>query len=326
MDRSRLADLGECLLALVELAQRRASAHNFLGDAVNAFRQVVPFHSAWWGELSPGADGLPPRNWTHGSIALAPSFAEEWNRIAPVDNFGQASIAQLGTVVHFEAEHSCTPVHPEVDAFGRRHGLFHGAAITVELPQSGLYFFMCVYRQEGSVAFDAQERVMLEWFAKHLVRHWLGLVAALRGPEQPWDAYALVDAKGVVHYLGERVGSLLEATYPGWSGTVLPGTLASDLGERRTILATKSVQLVQHPCGELFALSLDSARHERALPPRELSVAALYVQGHTSKEIASLVGLTPATVRTYLSSAYSHLGVQNKIELMAALKKHAAAG
>ena len=163
---------------------------------------------------------------------------------------------------------------------------------------------------------------MLEWFAKHLVHHWLTLVAVWRTPEQPWDAYALVDTKGVVRYLGKRVGNVLEDEYPGWPGTILPGALAAELGARSALLATKSIQLIQRSCGELFALSLVSPRQERPLPPRESSVAALYVQGHTSKEIASMVGLTPATVRTYLSNAYRHLGVQNKFELMAALEKH----
>jgi DNA-binding CsgD family transcriptional regulator len=41
----------------------------------------------------------------------------------------------------------------------------------------------------------------------------------------------------------------------------------------------------------------------------------LYAQGHSSKAIARLLGLTPATVRTYLRNAYDQLDVGNKIEL-----------
>jgi DNA-binding CsgD family transcriptional regulator len=45
----------------------------------------------------------------------------------------------------------------------------------------------------------------------------------------------------------------------------------------------------------------------------------LYAQGRSYKEIARLLGLSPATVRTYLRSVYVQLGVRNKIELSGAL-------
>ena len=47
----------------------------------------------------------------------------------------------------------------------------------------------------------------------------------------------------------------------------------------------------------------------------------LYAQGHSHKDIAATLGLTPATVRTYLRTAYAALGVRNKLELVAALRK-----
>ena len=46
----------------------------------------------------------------------------------------------------------------------------------------------------------------------------------------------------------------------------------------------------------------------------------LYAQGHSHKDIAATLGLTPATVRTYLRTAYAALGVSNKLELVAALR------
>ncbi len=37
----------------------------------------------------------------------------------------------------------------------------------------------------------------------------------------------------------------------------------------------------------------------------------LYAQGRSHKDIAATLGLTPATVRTYLRTAYAALGVSN---------------
>jgi DNA-binding NarL/FixJ family response regulator len=78
--------------------------------------------------------------------------------------------------------------------------------------------------------------------------------------------------------------------------------------------------LTLQPCGELVALALDRGGRPAGLPPRERSVATLYAQGHSYKVIARLLGLSPATVRTYLRNAYLQLGVRNKIELGSALR------
>lgn len=66
-------------------------------------------------------------------------------------------------------------------------------------------------------------------------------------------------------------------------------------------------------------LGAGSSSSSSPLSPRERAVALLYAQGHTNKEVARLLGLSPATVRTYLRDAYQLLGVSNKIELLAAL-------
>jgi hypothetical protein len=51
------------------------------------------------------------------------------------------------------------------------------------------------------------------------------------------------------------------------------------------------------------------------LPPSLARVAGLLVQGMADKQIASLTGLSVATVRTYVRRIYSKLGVHNRLEL-----------
>ena len=87
-----------------------------------------------------------------------------------------------------------------------------------------------------------------------------------------------------------------------------------------TLSVGKACRLRLEPCGPLVAVSLASRQHKQALAPRELSAAMLYAQGRSHKDIAATLGLTPATVRTYLRTAYAALGVSNKLELVAALR------
>ena len=87
-----------------------------------------------------------------------------------------------------------------------------------------------------------------------------------------------------------------------------------------TVAFGANCRLRLEPLGSLVAITLPSRHRNFPLAPRELGAALLYVQGHSYKEIAATLGLTPATVRTYLRNAYALLGVQNKVELIAALR------
>lgn len=50
-----------------------------------------------------------------------------------------------------------------------------------------------------------------------------------------------------------------------------------------------------------------------------MSVALLYAEGRSHKEIARETGLSPTTVRTYLRETYLRLGVSDKVALGRAL-------
>ena len=95
-----------------------------------------------------------------------------------------------------------------------------------------------------------------------------------------------------------------------------------------TLALGKSTRLRFEACGPLVLISLVVRQPGSAQPPsqsplapRELGAATLYAHGHSYKDIALALGLSPATVRTYLRSAYGLLGVRNKVELVSALRK-----
>lgn len=312
-----LRSFSASLLALSEVV-READPERLLHEALLALRPLVPFRSAWWGECSEGDVDSPPRNWLHGRIGLSPSFAQEWNRLAHGDAFARASMSQLGVVVRSSGDED--PM-PEMTAFSRRHSLYHVMALTVELPGSGLMFFISLYRDEASPAFDDGESVLFAEFSTHLLHHWRSRVQGLLlgAAPQSSDAFALADAQGNLLYLGGRLASVIHKACPGWDGSTLPAEIATALSAAPSAMALGGHGLTLQPCGELVALALDRGGRPSGLPPRERSVATLYAQGHSYKVIARLLGLSPATVRTYLRNAYLQLGVRNKIELGSAL-------
>lgn len=314
-----LGAFSAALLELVDIAGH-TTPDRMIDAALRVLRPLVPFSAAWWGECSlPDAD-LPRRSWLHGRINLSAAFAREWNALADGDAFAAASMQRLGVVVRQSGY--ADPV-PEVEAFSRRHGLFHAMAITVELTGSGLMFFVALYRGADEPAFDDAQGALFAGFCAHLVHHWRMRVRSLLLGTHPRasDAFALVDANGTLLYLGGRLGRLLHRRHESWDGSTLPDDLAAQLPRAPCSIALGAQRLTLQPCGELVALTLERSGRAAALPPRERSVALLYAQGHTYKAIARLLGLSPATVRTYLRSVYLQLGVRNKIELGGALAR-----
>lgn len=61
--------------------------------------------------------------------------------------------------------------------------------------------------------------------------------------------------------------------------------------------------------------------HSRDLSERELSILQAMAKGYTYKQVASLLFISPATVRTHLSNIYTKLGVSSKQEALAKMFK-----
>ena len=151
------------------MARERGGSH-FIAEGLQEFRQRVPFASAWWGEMSASDASAPPLNWMHGRIDLPDSFVSEWREVAGLDCFAHDSFTRLGEVMR---DSEFTDPNEPVNVFARRHDLYHLMNITFELPESGLYFFVCLYRGVDGALFCEGRNRQLE----------LGHISALKAVE-----------------------------------------------------------------------------------------------------------------------------------------------
>ncbi len=312
-----LRAFSSCLLALGDLTHG-ASVEQILADALRTFQPLVPFDRAWWGQVAP--DSVEPRNWLQGHIGLGPQFGAEWNRIARGDQFAHGSMQELGRVVRsVDADDAALPA--EIQAFDARWALRHAMAITVELPGSGLLFFISLYRGPGTDAFSEEEAGLFAAFSEHLLQAWRQRLAGIRErlAMSSWDSFAVADAQGHLLYLGRRAATALKRAFPEWHGWSLPAPLSAALAAP-TAPARVPPSITVQRVGTLVAIACSRKAARRAgLPPSQWNAAVLYAQGQPHTAIAQRLGLSSATVRTYLRDAYAQLGVSNKIELLAAL-------
>lgn len=306
------------VLHLGRLARERGAA-GFIADGLQAFRPLVPFASAWWGEMSVSAADAPPQSWMHGRIDLADSFAAEWQQSAGSDTFSHDTLSRPGEVIRVSGYND---PHAAVEAFARRHDLYHPMCITFELPESGLMFFVCLYRGIETPAFSDDEAGLFSAFCDHLLQLWRFQVQDMIRVDIGNGAtdFAVARQDGDLLYVGAGMCAVIQKELPDWNGSTLPAEVIAHLPNAPCVMRLGRSALTLTPNAEHVILSLQTQPHGAVLAPRERTVAMLFAAGHSYKEIARILTLSPSTVRTYLRNCYLQLGVKSKVELGSVLR------
>lgn len=319
-----LQAFNQCVLQLASLARERGGS-DFIANGLQAFRQLVPFASAWWGEMSGISASVPPRSWMHGRIDLPASFASEWRYVAGFDSFAHDTLARPGRVLR---DSEFTDPVEAVNVFARRYDLYHLMCITFELPESGLNFFVCLYRGVDEVAFDLNEEVVFSAFCDHLLQLWRFQVQDMIRLDVGSAAsdFGVARQDGSLLYIGARLCAAIEREVPGWGGSLLPPAVVEQLHKVPCVMRLGRCALTLSPNASHVILSLEAPSAGVTLAPRERTAAMLFAAGHSYKEIARILSLSPATVRTYLRNCYAQLGVKSKVELGSALRSGQSGG
>jgi DNA-binding CsgD family transcriptional regulator len=253
----------------------------------------------------------------HGRINLPESFAAEWSKGAGSDRFSHETLSQPGEVVR---DSGFTDPDEEVDAFARRHDLYHLMCITFELPESGLMFFVCLYRGTHASAFDDSEAGLFSAFCDHLLQLWRFQLQDMIRFDTGATDFGVARMDGSLLYVGAGLCAVIQREVPGWNGSTLPFEVVAQLQKAPCVMRLGRSALTLSPNAEHVILSIEAQSRGAVLAPRERTAAMLFAAGHSYKEIAKILALSPATVRTYLRNCYLQLGVKSKVELGSVLR------
>ncbi|MBI3284286.1 MAG: helix-turn-helix transcriptional regulator [Burkholderiales bacterium] len=312
--------LSECLLRLGRLA-RETPAPEFLGLAVEIVREWIYFPRGWWGMgTDNGKDQAPPIHQSE-TIGLPDDFASEWRKIALLDSFSDDIRSQIGQVQRYSgADDGELPA--AIREFDRRYDLHYTMGVALDDAATGHGFFIVLYRGQDDAAFSDEEAALFLHLMRHIVQLWhYSLQDALATASKEDIAHAaLARIDGRVLYAGPKLCELLYTEWPAWDGIGLPAAVVARFAALpcKLRLAGGVIDLSNRD-EHVWLLRSRAGSDTPQLSPREHRVAQLFASGHSYKEIARLLGLTPATVRTYLRDAYLRLGVRNKVQLGGAL-------
>jgi DNA-binding NarL/FixJ family response regulator len=102
--------------------------------------------------------------------------------------------------------------------------------------------------------------------------------------------------------------------------------LAKRSGSATLLAAIRALHAGDQVAAELGSMAIaEPPASEAALSAREREIVRMVVQGHTSREMASTLGLSKSTVDTYRARVFRKLGVESRAALFRLLGAHADA-
>lgn len=309
-----------------------------LRDPIEAFKEttlrgigaLTPFSSAVWGSGVHSTNEMLSLSALDRPIDWLLTYAERWQA---EDFLRAAAVAQPGVafrnedVIRPPADYRQTAIHREFSGPG---GVEHAMMIVEHNPITDLAEIICLFRSNPADPFRDDEKALLEHVAPHLVAAWrqsqlahhyraaaAGVGVGLSGHEN----CAITDQQGLVHAAGEDFCLALRGVSPGWRGPLFPAELQDLVSGSRSALVVGEYEFTARRANDrrLFAVSRQVGAF--GLTPAETRVARLYAEGLSQPDISRRQGVSPATVRNQLASAYQKLGVHSKLELLRALNR-----
>ncbi len=314
--------LGSMLLRLWRGAFEK-QAGEFRDYALSEVKRLIPFDSCAWG-TGRWIDGKPLVHHIHLQN-LPGDFVESWLTIQHEYRMTRDVTAHSNRTfnVDMAREYAGTDTY---NTYCKKHGIEHILGTGCVNPESGLVTMMVLHRRDIDQPFSEQERSLKETLFPHLQEaartNWLlDLQGVALGHAQSFEAIAVSDRVGLLHYAAPAFVELMRAEWPGWEGPFLPERLReTQPGEQydghAIVIRTSGIN-------ELTSLRARARVAADRLSERELQIAQRMSQGEDYKAIALELSLSPATVKTHTHRIYLKLGINDKAKLAAELRKMA---
>jgi DNA-binding CsgD family transcriptional regulator len=277
----------------------------------------VDFDGAWFGHSSIAPGG--PRPHSTCLHNLQPSFLRDWEQVKRRDPL--AHLAQTSTEKVVVASTSTVPLNEAMRRFCETQDIAQVLFAICAGPERQRATHVSLYRRTRH-RFNRGDAGLLELAIEHVAcalelnrLHWMHASDDVVGRA----ASALFDSHGVLQYADDAFLELAALEWPSWVRTGLPDLARTWLihdTSSSPVFAGARIRLQSERLGDYVLLRARPAGISGVLSPRELTVARIFCDGRTYKDVARRLGIAPATVRHHLRHIYVKLGVTTKSELI----------
>lgn len=306
--------IGRTLLAIHTTAESVAFP-DFQEAVFTQLQDLLSFNAGIWG-MGAMLHGAPQPHHIHLQ-RLPPDFMASWEPIKSQDILIGQALASGGQPIRSTLSDPAWDQSPGVRRHCARHDIGHVLCVFLADAQLGLYHFISLYRSARETAFSERDERIKQILAPHLVHavnvsrlRQLRAASTRSGPEH----FAVMDGRGVVHQADHGFVDMLRREWAHWCGPELPDAVAATRA-RPHKWAGAHIAVAATLVKDMYLLSVRAANAADRLTVREQQVAQQFARGKTHKEVAKLLGISPATVRNHLQAIYGKLQIGDKAQL-----------
>jgi DNA-binding CsgD family transcriptional regulator len=313
-------------------SSRYCPVSDFNEYALAAFNKTVEFNSAVIVDLAIRADrgffiqsvhfhGTPLDRFTERQSVLGPEKIDENGTIKTHDLALKNAYTQRGKSVATDVEKTFS--NQKILAYCRKYETAHSLTFAASRVSAGSISVLSFGRASRKNAFQKKHSDTADLLLPHI----------LQARRINWDlnaniptdldssSTALANFNGCLHFVEDKVVALLQLEWKQWTPPLLPRQLIDTLRQsKEKIFVGASICVKASVQGKMICLVIAPKNSRKVeLSSAEYRVAQLAAKGLQYKEIARLIGVSPATIRNQLHAVYRKLGVSNKTALTNAL-------
>lgn len=292
----------------------------FVNRATGLLAHHLPFHTGVLGVAQHVGSQLQPVS-MH-LLNLPSEFKDRYLQRMDGDLFLKALVQQPGRTLDMA---ELAPLEQWPDDFGThvpyRYGIGRALGTCLGEPE-GPFRILVLHRPIHGASFSAEERrfktaITPALFEAHAHNQLLWLNGSAPGisAENPRVA-VLCDSDGLIVNSSGPFIDALQRSFRNWSGPDLPfppRRCHSQLGRTGADPSLRFRAVPLDP--QLWLVEAIFIGALQLLTERQLEIAELAVQGHTDKELARLLKVSPSTINNHLNAIFVRLKISSRLQL-----------
>lgn len=298
-----------------------APVEEFPERVVTQLRNWIDFDGAVFGFGESGANSLKI-----GSSAIYnrdPAILQDYAEVSHTDPTTQRFMQAPGMIMNVDTQTAYTgKANRLVAKFSHNYDLRHLLLLGEETSNRSRLRWIVLYRGTKK-AFDTYESNRLSAAWEHILCALeLNRSRTLDLHAFPDDrrALALVSHSGTFEIADPAFLSLMRKEWRDLPTAHLPAAVVLAMQTGRTLVG-RELEISFSRRGDYVLCEARPQKANSRLSPREAQVAEYFSTGHSYKEIAAMLGISPNTVHVQLARVYQKLEINDKAMLASSLAK-----